>query len=125
MPVYECLSAVYSCLEEPGYHLRPEAATALWEDTNEFVQHYAWLTKDSLAKGICRYNATFKLHWLVHLAWFAQWLHPRATWTYALEDLCGRDKRLAIACIRGTPSVQLARKVLDQYRVALHCRVVW
>ena len=27
---YECLSAVYSCLEEPGYHLRPEAATALW-----------------------------------------------------------------------------------------------
>ena len=75
--------------------------------------------------GLCRYNATFKLHWLLHLAWFAQWLHPRGTWTYAFEDFCGRVKRLAIACMRGTPNYRLSRKALDQYCVALHCRAVW
>ena len=116
--VYECLHAVILCLEQPGLFLDRASAEALNRNAEEFVQQYDWLTQNS---GTTRYNPRFKLHWLLHLSWSARWLHPRATWTYAFEDFCGRMKRLAIACMRSTPKYLISKKMATQYRIALHC----
>ena len=116
--VYECLHAVILCLEQPGLFLDRASAEALNRNAEEFVQQYDWLTQNS---GTTRYNPRFKLHWLLHLSWSARWLHPRATWTYAFEDFCGRMKRLAIACMRSTPKYLISKKISTQYRIALHC----
>ena len=121
---YESLHAIVLCLDPPGLFLDEASADALNRNANEFVQHYDWLTKSCLIAGKFRYNPVFKLHWLLHLAWSARWLHPRATWTYAFEDFCGRLKHVAIACMRGTPKAFLAKKVAQQWTIAFHCRAL-
>ena len=121
---YECLHAIGLCVDQPGLFLDEASADALDRNANEFVQHFDWLAKSSLCAGKFRYNPVFKLHWLLHLAWSARWLHPRATWTYAFEDFCGRVKHVAIACMRGTPKALLATKIAKQWTIAFHCRAL-
>ena len=118
---YECLEHIYSILASPGMMLDDVEAEAIWLNTNEFVQHYDWLAKNSIESGICRYNPVFKLHWMLHCAKSAKWLHPRCYWAYSFEDFCGRIKKLGIACMRGTPARALSAKIGAQYRVVLHC----
>ena len=121
---YECLHAIGLCVDQPGLFLDAASADALSKNADEFVQHYDWLAKSSMTAGKFRYNPVFKLHWLMHLAWSARWLHPRATWTYAFEDYCGRVKHLAIACMRGSPKALLSTKIARQWLTALHCRIL-
>ena len=122
---YECLQEIYRIIDMPGLFLPAASADALWSCANEFVQHYAWLAQHNVEQGKYRYNPVFKMHWLLHLVWFARFLHPRATWTYSFEDFCGRVKRLEIACMHGVVNHNLAPKVLRQYVVALHCVASW
>lgn len=117
---YECLEFMFVIIDEPGLFLDDAASDNLWEAANEFLQEFDWLTKSSLERGQARYNPTFKLHWMMHICWSARHLHPRSTWTYGFEDFCSRVKRLAISCMKGTPSHRLSSKIPAQYKVALH-----
>ena len=122
---YECIEAVFIVIQKPGLFLSGDDAESLWLNMNEFVQHYDWLTKHAIANGVFRYNPVFKLHWVLHVAQACRYLHPRATWTYAFEDFCGKVKKLCIACMRGTSSVGMSTKVLTQWRLAFHCCASW
>ena len=122
---YECLQEMFRIIDIPGLFMAADSADALWSCANEFVQHYAWLANHHAGEGRFRCNPTFKMHWLLHIAWHARFLHPRATWTYSFEDVCGKAKRLAIACMHGIVNHDLAPKVLKQHLVALHGFATW
>ena len=122
---YELLEDIYNVVQKPGLFMTADDAESLWLNANEFVQHYDWLGKNGIAHGVYRYNPVFKLHWFLHIAYSCRFLHPRATWTYAFEDFCGKVKRMCIACMRGTSVHDLPSKVLDQYRLAFHCCATW
>ena len=53
-----------------------------------------------------------------HLAEQAEFINPRAQWTYMSEDFVGRISRLAHRLLDGTKMIQIGRKVVEKYRVA-------
>ena len=86
MSCYTALLGFYDSLENTGLFLGRGDAVRLLEVIERLLLHYNWLRCWSRQLGETMYKTTTKHHSLWHLAYFAQFMSPRASWTYAFED---------------------------------------
>ena len=69
--------------------------------------------------GAQLWAVTPKFHFLWHIAWFARFNSPRASWCYAFEDFVGKIQGSGMSCTVGTPMHNIPAKVFDNYMMAL------
>lgn len=62
---------------------------------------YSALNSISVSRGLKRWGATPKFHYLCHLADMCSYSAPRANWTYMDEDFMGIMRTLVQACCTG------------------------
>jgi len=92
---------------------------------DDFLLHYNWLTVFSMKKGRCNYNLTIKFHMIWHLMHMGKYINPMSFWCYEFEDLIRQVVRSAKGCIAGTSMDGIAKKVLENYLLALSLALQW
>lgn len=111
-------------MRENGVFL-PGAVAAQFRDTMESVQlHYNALSVHAMQCGRLLYNSTIKLHMCYHLGCLARLTNPRFVWAYAFEDFMRVIITCGKACMAGTLTQNVPRKVVENYRLALHLRMM-
>ena len=90
---YTCLLQFYEIIDGYGILLPANAAAHLLKVTEDFLLHYNWLNWWAQQRGETMYKTTTKHHTFWHIAYLAQFMSPRAGWTYAFEDFVGKVKR--------------------------------
>ena len=116
---YTALLEFYDVVETNGLFLSDNDSTLVLASIDRFLLHYNWLCSWSRGRGETMYKLTTKHHSLWHLAYFARYMSPRASWTYSFEDFVGKVKRLGKAVVDGTPVHKVAGKIWQNYRIIL------
>ena len=111
---FDSLSAKSPTVPSPTVGKQMKAALHL------FLVSYQGLASWAASNGYILYQSVPKFHYTYHMAEQAEFLNPRAVWTYGFEDLVGIMITLAHACTLGTPALNVGRKAMDKYRLAMH-----
>ena len=116
---YKYLQCIYKTLEDTGLFLTDEECNVLRSSWDKFLLHYNWLTQWAKGRGLTLYKTTTKHHGCWHMFYFAQFLSPRASWTYCFEDFIGKIKRMGRATVEGTPMHNVPAKIFENYSIAM------
>ena len=117
---FELLVRIFQIIDSNGFFLSAAASAELLDITEQYQQHYHWLFVTADARGEAQWLFTTKLHCLWHTMFFAQWLSPKASWTFSFEDFIGRLKASGRACVHGTSMHKVPAKLVQNYMIVLH-----
>ena len=92
---YEYLGELYDIIEAHGLFLPMVASDRLLVCVERFLLHYNWLAVEAMAAGRMIWAMVPKFHFLWHIAYFARFNSPSASWCYAFEDFVGKCRVLA------------------------------
>jgi hypothetical protein len=102
-----------------GPHLSLGDANAARAALASALLSYMRLSANAAANHQLLYNIPNKFHFLAHIADQVRWLNPQLVWTYQLENLIGRAKKVAERCKPGTAPLKLPRSFMLRYRRVL------
>jgi hypothetical protein len=117
------LDRFYEIVDAHGMFLPPAAWKELSDSMQSANAHYGWLAKDAVRKALLRWSVVPKHHACFHLAEQAQYLSPKASWTYGSESYVGVIAALGQACVSGTAAHKLSAPLFQKYRVAMHLHI--
>ena len=115
---YEYLAELYDIIERNGMFLETADSDRLLVCTERFLLHYNLLATEAMQKGILYWSVVPKFHFLWHIAYFARFNSPRASWCYAFEDFVGKVQGSGMACVVGTPMHLVPAKIVANYLMA-------
>ena len=116
---YESIDAMYDLVHSSGLFLSPAEAALTLQHCEEFLLHLNWLATEAMNAGKLLWGITTKHHYLWHVAWFARYQSPRASWCYQFEDFIGKIQGSGMACTAGTAMHRVPEKVFQNYRLAM------
>jgi hypothetical protein len=70
------------------------------------------------------FNFTIKFHYLIHIAHYSKYWHPRLAWCYAGEDFMARIKKIVQGAHRGTVPWLVVGKVVQRYARGMGYKMV-
>lgn len=120
---YESLESAYQVVLHGPLFLKPDDVLELRRACVSFLELYHTLCSLAWEEDKALYNVVFKHHAFFHACDRAQWGNPRWTWCYKFEDFMGKMVVAASSCSHGTSPELLGGKVLQNYRLALSCRL--
>ena len=81
------LTEMYRIFKSNAMFLPDHASAVAFEHVQCFLEHYAWLSDDAVARGLQLYPATHaKVHSIFHIGFFSKLINPRFIWAYEGED---------------------------------------
>ena len=118
---FDALVSMYNSLSEHGLFFPDSVAKSFLQSCKHFLQHYAVCAQLSRTSTPPKptYNLVPKFHLFLHIAYYAQYQSPRATWTYEWESFAKVVLKSAKMCMAGTPTSGVPNKVLENHCLAL------
>ena len=103
-------------------HLDDVEVLNLRHHVDLFLRHYTWLRVEAQGRDVKEWNLVSKFHYMSHMAFDCVSLNPSTGSCLADEDFVGHIAVIGTASTRGTSSLKLASKVLQQYYRGLSVR---
>lgn len=116
------LHEVYETLYRGPQHLDDVEVLNLRHHVDLFLRHYTWLRVEAQGRDVKEWNLVSKFHYMRHMAFDCVSLNPSTGSCLADEDFVGHIAVIGTASTRGTSSLKLASKVLQQYYRGLSVR---
>lgn len=113
------INSIYNAVQHHDLVIPIGAHAIMIRNVNEFLQHYHWLTANSLAAGELCYQMTTKFHYLFHIVLMGRFLNPARVWCYSFESFVGHVVKSARACLPGSPARLQGGKVAVNVLLAL------
>ena len=114
------LNRAYELIDASRTFLSEAARAEFREFLDWFLLHYSWLAKAAHQERRKLWSLVPKFHYAAHLPDQADFLSPRACWTYPGETMVGKISNLGHSCLAGTPSRKVSQSLMAKYRVAMH-----
>ena len=99
---------------------KKKSAKKFQEKCEELLAHYAWLARDCMLKGGCKFSIVQKHHLLAHYSGQSRFLAPRGCWAYGGESFMSLMVAVAGASVQSTPAWVLPSKILKKFYFAFH-----
>jgi hypothetical protein len=103
----------------PGWTLEGDAYDEFLRVSHGFACLFSELSRLAADLELTLFDVTVKLHYILHIARFARFLHPKLTWCFAGESFMKISKQLMASCTRATKTWNGSLKAMDKYMIAI------
>jgi hypothetical protein len=103
----------------PGWRLEEPAYTEFKRASHGWACLFSDVSRQAAALELTLFDITIKLHYILHIAHFAKYVHPKLTWCFAGESFMKITKQLLASCTRANKSWNATLKAMDKYQKAI------
>ena len=114
------LKEMYELLGKEGFKWQTQEHAKFQAACEKCMKHYQWLAKEAVSKKEFLWSVVQKHHMSQHLVEQSKFIAPKHFHTYGSEGFMKTMKKLAGACLNGTPGHKVPQALLVKYRFFWH-----
>ena len=114
------LKEMYELLGKEGFKWQTQEHAQFQAACEKCMKHYQWLAKEAVSRKEFLWSVVQKHHMSQHLVEQSKFISPRHFHTYGGEGFMKTMKKLAGACLNGTPAHKVPQAIVVKYRFFWH-----